>query len=588
MIKKNRLENVSEFLINIFEKIGIKQAFCLTGGMSMHLNNAANKSNLKIIYCNHEQAVVASAEGYSKSINYKIPGLAIVTSGPGVTNTVTSVSSAFYDSTPLIILAGQVKTSDINKYNVRSYGAQETPQLEIMNLVTKQSIRYNPNLINDATLENFIRESLTARKGPIYIEVPLDVQNLKIENFNQRIKSISQNIKNRNNYKEIKNIPESWKLKFNKAEKPIIVLGNGIKLANISTQKIKNLLNKIKIPALFTWASFDLIEYDNIYNFGCAGGLAPTHSNKILQESDCILFVGTRLDLLTTAFNPNKYGKTVNKYLIEIDSNEINKNKKNISRLKILKENLEYIYEDIANLKFINMSKNWLEVCRSYKIYDNKKEKEKMSSNNFNTYEISKLLSGNTNYDTCVCSASGNAIETFARFFRPNGKTKFIWAGHSLGSMGLGLPTAIGVAVNSKKITACIEGDGGILLNIQEFFTLKANKDIKLHIFILNNNGYKSIKNSQLKAFGQTFGSDKDNGLTEIDFKLIAKATQIKYVECKSLQVFEKEIEKNSNINQVIYDLKISDNIYRGPSVQTLFDTNGKPYTTELDDINWN
>jgi acetolactate synthase-1/2/3 large subunit len=581
--------NVSEFIIQILENIGINRAFCLTGGMSMHINNAAHKSKIKITYCNHEQAVVAAADGNSRANNYIVPGLAIVTSGPGVTNTITAVASAFYDSTPLIILSGQVKSNDINKYKVRSYGAQETPQLELMGLVTKKTLMYDDSKISDEYLSSIILHCMTGRKGPIYIEIPLDVQNKKIENFIERSNYISamilENIKKPNHNIRV---PLKWEKEFKQSLRPLIVIGNGLKLANINKKYIKSLINSNKVPVLLTWASFDLLDYDNPFNFGCAGGLAPTHSNKILQQSDCILFLGVRLDLLTTAFNPNKYGKTSNKFLIDIDSKEINKNKRNIENLKTLNVDLNYIKELFKNISFHNKNNEWIEECKILKKIDNENEIRKLKSNKLSTYNIASLLSINTDYINCVCSSSGNAIETFARFYRNNGKTNFIWSGHCLGSMGLGLPTAVGAAVDKTKLTACIEGDGGILLNIQELFTLKANKNIKIHIFILNNKGYKSIINSQLKAFGHTFGSNTENGLSENNFKLIAEAAEIKYVKCTSIRSFEKELNNNKNINQVIFDLMINDDIYRGPSVQTLFDKEGKPYSTELDDINWN
>jgi acetolactate synthase-1/2/3 large subunit len=183
--------NVAEFILSNIQKLGTDTAFCLTGGMAMHINRAADESALRMIYCNHEQAVAAAADGYAKAKDYVVPGLAIVTSGPGVTNTITSVASAYYDSVPMFVLAGQVKRADINAHGVRSRGAQETPHLELMQQVTKCAFRYQPAEVDDATLAANLAQAVTGRKGPVFIDIPLDVQAEVVPDAEARLEKIA-------------------------------------------------------------------------------------------------------------------------------------------------------------------------------------------------------------------------------------------------------------------------------------------------------------------------------------------------------------------------------------------------------------
>jgi len=174
--------NIATFLITILEEIGVKHGFSLVGGMSMHLNCAAGSGQLTVTYCNHEQAVVASADGYAKACGFSNPGLAMVTSGPGVTNTVTALASAFFDSVPLILISGQIKLADLNRFAVRSYGAQEVAHDAILGPVTKMSFLYEPNLIDNFSLARRLALSMIGRKGPVHIDVPLDVQAMDVKN----------------------------------------------------------------------------------------------------------------------------------------------------------------------------------------------------------------------------------------------------------------------------------------------------------------------------------------------------------------------------------------------------------------------
>ncbi|ALK30626.1 thiamine pyrophosphate-binding protein [Burkholderia plantarii] len=578
--------NVAEFILSNIQQLGTDTVFSLTGGMAMHINRAAAESSMRVIYCNHEQAVAASADGYAKAKDFVVPGLAIVTSGPGVTNTITSVASAYYDSVPMFVLAGQVKRADINAHGVRSHGAQETPQLELMQPITKSAFRYIPAEIDDKTLAAHLAQALTGRKGPVFIEIPLDVQAEVVPDAEARLAKIAEQIADAaNKDREVPEVAVGAIIDGLKtARRPVLVVGNALRIAGISRASIKQFVEKTGIPTLFTWASFDLLTHDHVLNFGSAGGLAPTHSNQIIQSADFIVFLGTRLDLLTTAFNPANYGKNAQRIVIELDEKEIAKNA-GLPNTTFFNENVAGVVRALLERAPETHSAEWLAHCKSLLIKDQTDEQAAFGTPRLTTYQISNVLSKSRLGKYVVPTASGYAIEGIARFFKPAEGATFAWAGHVLGSMGLGLPTAVGAVAALKQPVVCLEGDGGLLLNVQELFTLAANPDLPLTVVVLNNRGYQSIIKSQTRAFRKEFGASAKSGLFEPEFELLAELVGLPYEKCETLEQLEASL--NSGVPRRLIDVAVQEDGYRGPAITTKFDENGKPYSTDIGDVTW-
>lgn len=578
--------NVAEFILHHIQNLGTDTAFSLTGGMSMHINHAASCSELRMIYCNHEQAVATAAEGYAKAKSYQVPGLAIVTSGPAVTNTITSVASAHHDSVPLFILAGQIKTSDINRCQVRSRGPQETPQLELMKLTTKLAFRYLPDEVDDQQLAKNLALALKGRKGPVFIEIPLDVQSQVIPDAPARIEKIKRLIWSELAEDSVASEEAMSTLKsaLKTAEKPLVVLGNGVRIAGLSREKIKAWVEALNIPTLFTWASFDLLAHDHPLNFGCPGGLAATHTNQILQSADLILFLGMRLDLLTTAFNPKNFGKLAKKIIVELDPNEIAKNI-DLPNAQFFNESCIGVIEGLMEhaVTFERKTK-WLADCNERKNKDQAQEKSAFSGDRLTNYQVAQVLSSSADVKYIVPTASGYAIETIVRFFKPKSNVGFSLAGHSLGSMGLGLPSAIGAAAALKTPVVCIEGDGGLLLNVQELFTLTANPNLIVTIIVTNNGGYQSNVQSQNRVFKKEFGASAASGLSAIRFDLLAASAGLPYLCCREINELEQALQ---HPKRQLIEVIIADEAYRGPAVVTKFDEFGKPYSSDIGDVFW-
>jgi acetolactate synthase-1/2/3 large subunit len=579
---------VSDFFVEVIRGIGITEGFSLVGGMSMHLNRSAGES-LSIYYCNHEQAVVAAADGYAKASEYMCPGLAIVTSGPGVTNTITSIASAYFDSVPLVLLAGQVKSTDLNIYGVRSYAAQEVPHQALLAPVTKASFTYHPDKVSNFTLASKLALAMTGRKGPVHIDLPLDVQamNVKKDEDVMEVLSTYRRILEDDKSQTIV-LPEELIANLKVAKRPLLVLGNALKIASISKVDVSNLIDHMGFPVLFTWASMDLIDYQHPMAFGCAGGLAGIHSNRIIQNADLILFLGTRLDLLTTGFNIESYGKYAKRFVFDCDTAELEKYSK-VENLVGIKSDIRAL---IRSLKLMVPSKfcvrtDWISQCQSWQTENQQFEDFEFSEEKLNTFHVSSLIASSEITNYVVPTASGYAIEGFARFYKTTRGSRFAWAGHVLGSMGLALPSAIGASVRLKKCVACVDGDGGFLLNMQELYTLRANPQVPIAIFILNNLGYLSISQSQNRAFQRNFGANPNSGLSEIDFEVLASLGYLSYVECKTYISLKEAIAGLNSNSRILINIILDEDTYRGPSITTKFDTQGLPYSSDIGDVSW-
>jgi acetolactate synthase I/II/III large subunit len=582
--------NVAAFLITIAQRLGADTGFSLTGGMAMHINHAAGTSALRMIYCNHEQACVAAADGYAKMHDYRVPGLAIVTSGPGVTNSLTSLASAYYDSVPLILIAGQVKTSDINRFGVRSFGAQEVPSMDLVKPIVKDAIRYIPETTDDERLANVFASALSGRKGPIFIEVPLNVQTIQVEHAEERIHEILGRIESSKKLRPVfdevqQNIIASA---LNDSLRPVLYVGNGNRISGTSRNELARLVETLEAPVLMTWPSGDLLDSRHRLNFGCPGGLAGTHSNRILQRADVILFLGARLDLLTTGFSPERFGKRALRIIVDIDPAELAKFARLADAHLILADSQSVV--DWLRTSALNIRRDtWLEECARLRGEDSTLEEQSFANASvLNARNIAKAFSERLRETTTVATGSGYAIEGFARFFASVHGNRLIYAGHSLGAMGMGLPSAIGAASVGTGPVVCLEGDGGILLNVQELLTLQANPDLRLSIGVLNNDGYVSISRSQRRVFGSEYGASRASGLGAADFCALASMFKFDYVKLSNKQDLESVLDEiKSGRSRVLFDVQVTEDDYRGPAIATRFREDGTPYSSDIEEAEW-
>ncbi len=582
--------NVAEGLVEFAHKLGAKTCFSLPGGMAMYLNKAISvHPEISEVFNYQEQSCISSAEGYVKASNFQEIGMACITAGPGVSNSITGLLSAFGDSVPMLVFAGQIKELDINKFGLRTHGIQEINSESIVTPCVKKFIRISKEQLLNQLFE--IRKGLLiGRPGPIFIEVPLNVQSLDFdETFIAKVlnteitESLPSNFFNSGPLVDL--VLNSKKLG--------IYLGNGYRISRSNLDELLTSANVKHIPRFYSWLSFDLENFDSELNMGCPGSLASIHSNQALQSCDVVIFLGARLDLGTTAFQPNKFAKNAKRIIVDIDQLEL---------LKFENKNDILIHADISdihiNLIDLIMQRNesvshsqriWVEKLLELKVNCLEEENIKLASKDLNTRFIAIEISKVAQNATVVAASSGIAEETFTRFLRPNGEMRF-FNGAALGAMGQGLAQGIGAAVynrENKSHTWIFEADGGLWMSIHEIATMAQMKRRRLTLCILNNSGYASIELSQKRHLDFNSGTNNSNGLNLPDWEKISEVYSFSYYKIKSQEDFYNNFDFILNdTNSAVVDFRIPTNENRGPNLKTIMTMDG-PITPDLESISW-
>jgi acetolactate synthase I/II/III large subunit len=581
--------NIASYAVDLVTALGPDTVFSLTGGMAMYLNRAvAAHPTLQAVYCQHEQACVAAAEGYAKASDFRKPGFAVITAGPGVSNAVTSLVSAYGDSTPLIALAGQIKTEDIDPYGTRTHGIQEVRSREIVTPCVKRFERLSIDNFRE-TLVDAISEGLSGRPGPVFIEIPLDVQGRRVAYSDRDIAADAAKI-----HQIVESVSIFGQQKMTEAlealldaKRPLLYIGNGCRIANVE-QCAVDLIRRFGMPAIFSWLSFDILPATDRLYFGCPGGLAPISANEILSAADVIVFLGARLDLGTTAFQRRDFGSQASRFFVDIDARELSKFE-GYANAVLVQADLHCLPRATAqlNVQTSAASADWLPWCESRREKYLAEERRQLSSGEMNVYNLTQRISKWTEGMVVVPASSGYAEETFSRFFQPGTGTRF-FNGAALGAMGLCLPHAIGASFGSPRRVICLDADGGIMLNLQELATLSHYAPKGFVIFLLNNHGYESIRASQTRHFGMEAGVDQNSGVFLPDFAKVANAFGIRYQAVRSLSDLEQLLpELGEEASPILVDMHIPNFEPRGPGVRTVMGPDGKPSTTPLAEIAW-
>ncbi|MUU06502.1 MAG: thiamine pyrophosphate-binding protein [Phascolarctobacterium sp.] len=310
---------VSDYVIKYLEQTGVNHMFMLPGGGAMHLNDSLGKSNkIKFICCQNEQGCSIAAEAYAR-VNNKL-GLLMVTTGPGGTNALTGIAGAYLESTPVFVLSGQVKRLDmINGQGIRQQGMQELDIVSIVKPITKYAALVNDPVMIRYHMEKALYEATHGRKGPVWLDIPLDVQASIVDE--NKLEGYVPDVKEENNIEKdvLKIIDE-----LNKSERPVLLAGNGIRLAD-GIKEFEELVKLLGIPILTSWNGIDLIEETHPLYYGRPGGLGHRYANFIQQNSDFFMSIGARLNLLQTGYNFDGFARAAVKIMVDIDDAELHK-----------------------------------------------------------------------------------------------------------------------------------------------------------------------------------------------------------------------------------------------------------------------
>lgn len=543
-LEKTRLMRVADYLMMRLAALRVEQVFFLPGGGAMHMNDALRiQPALDGVLCLHEQAAGIAAEAAGKLTGG--PTACLVTSGPGATNVVTATLGAWLDSTPVFFISGQVKSADLKTGTpLRILGVQEADIVSIVTPITKMAITLRDAESVAEVFDELEAAALTGRRGPVWLDVPLDIQAMIVDPSKLRrsarvegqpIPSIPTSRAHETPPAALRQAAQEALELISKARRPVIIGGNGVRIAG-ATDEFRAFFERSGIPVLTSWLGFDLIEDDHRLYAGRPGSIAPRWANFALQNADLVIVLGCRLDMAMTAYAHERFAPSAVKIMVDIDAAEIDKMKMEIA-LPIVADVRSFLLATLAKLPGEQLPdfSQWIDQISDWKTrYPLLGPEQRTTSGPVGMYEFSDALSTLMEEgDVIAPASSGFCCELFLLNLRIK-RSQRCFHNRGTGAMGFGLPSAIGACIASgNRRTICVDGDGGLQLNVQELATLAARK-LPVKLFIINNDGYASIRSSQGAYFQNLIGADATSGLLLPDLEKLASAYGVPFARIDS------------------------------------------------------
>jgi acetolactate synthase-1/2/3 large subunit len=522
----NQIEKVSDLIAESLEKLDIRHAFGMVGAGNVHLFEAISKRGFTEIICiHHEQAATMAMQTY-----YRISGrlaACLLTTGGGAVNGITGVMSAWADSIPGLIIAGNENSKFTNPSNLlRMWGVQGFDSVDMVNKITKYSNRVVRPTEAGYEIQKAAYIAQEGRPGPCWIEIPMDIQSSRIDRKDYlqftptpKIECVTQTLS-----EQIELAIDS----LSNAKRPIIWLGHGIRLAG-AQKLIKPFLEALGVPALVSWAGIDMIDSNHPLIFGRAGVYGQRAANFILQNSDYILAIGTRLAIPQIGYDLSELARAATIDVVDIDDLEASKHQARI-RNGIVCDASVFMTEllRVLNSKKPSSKIDWIEKCNAFKVRFPWVGLEHEDKEGFiNSYRFIEHLNLYFKSSQIVVTDMGTALLCGHQALNLKDGQRLMTS-TGLGEMGYGLPAAIGASFASDRgEVMCLNCDGGMMLNLQELQTI-VHHQLPIKIFIFNNDGYLMIKHTQNALFKKSYvGTNKSSGISCPDFSKIAKAFDI-------------------------------------------------------------
>ena len=572
---------VSDYIIQYLrDEYQVDVVFTVSGGGCIHLIDSLGKTEgVKYIAPHHEQAAAIAAEGYSR-LNNKL-GVCIVTSGPGGTNAITGTLCSWLDSIPVLVISGQVNKSMTTNHTgltLRQLGDQEFNIVESVKNMTKFAVQINDSKDIKFYLDKACKLATTGRPGPVWLDIPLDVQSDTINPDEligwDDIAALPVPSDN-----EINEIMDKW----SNAKKPLMIVGHGIRLSN-GIDELYQLLNKSNIPTITAVNGNDIVNIDYPYYYGRFGTHAQICANKLLGECDFLLTIGSRLYVRQTGYNFKSFADQAYKVHVDIDKDELNKPTL-FSDLKIHSDAKKFIQKIITE-KIPVTNQEWIDQCNNIRVESPKVlQRHRDNKNYVSHYAFMEKLSKLIPSDYHIVTSDGSANVVTMQVMDLKGNQRLI-TNTGCAPMGYGLPAAIGASTNHKIV--CLEGDGSLHLNIQELQTVK-HYNLPIKIILLNNDGYLSIKISQKTFFnGKYVASEKNSGVSFPSFEKVVNAYDIPYVSIKHGEDIEAVLNDFlSREGPCLCEVFTDPDEYHEPKVVASLDKNGKMIPGYLKNIKW-
>ncbi|MCR4587352.1 MAG: thiamine pyrophosphate-binding protein [Lachnospiraceae bacterium] len=533
--------NVSEYIFDFYNRKGVDKVFVVTGGQAMYLDDAVSRNkNYSAIFHHHEQAATMSADAYGRIMNK--PAIALVTAGPGSVNAMNGVVGAYTDSAPMIVISGQANLSFVQyeeKTNIRQYGIQG---INIRSMV-EGLVKYFKTIDDVSKVDYYLEEAwqaaTTGRPGPVWIDVPLDIQRTEVAAVQKKYKNVTKV----DNAYRLDQAVSSMMEHLKKAERPIFLVGQGVSLSG-ARKEFRALVDAFKIPVITARLGIDLIESDSLYYVGRPGNYGERSANFAIQNADFILSLGCRLASSTVGHTPGIFGKHAYKIVVDIDKEELNKPGVEIDEKVQLdcKDIIAQLLNRADELKECDHTA-WVKQCAEWKEKYPVVQPEYKDQNPVNSYyfldELSKLAPSDAN----ILVDTGSCFHVACQTWKVKKGQQFLTTG-GLSSMGYWCAGIGACIANDRKDTIVITGDGSLQMNLQEFAPIRHN-NLPIKTFVLNNNGYLLIRSTQRNFMeDRFFGEGPESGVWCPELNKIAAAYEMPYFRIDTVDQIEEICQK--------------------------------------------
>jgi len=539
---------ISDYIVQRLVEYGVKDVFMISGGGAMHLNDSVGTNESIRYICNHhEQASAIAAEGYAR-LSGKL-SVVIVTSGPGGTNTITGVIGQWLDSVPVLYISGQVKRSttiaSCPDIPLRQLGDQEINIIDIVRPITKFAATIDNPIETGKLLDQAIYTAISGRPGPVWLDIPLDIQGAMVNEEEMLPYLIPRKDKSINGILR-SSVMETFQILQN-AKRPAIIAGHGIRIAE-ATDIFHKLIIKLGIPVLSTFNGFDIMEYDNPLFIGRIGTIGNRAGNFVLQNCDVLLCLGSRNNIRQTGFEWSSFARKAIKIIVDIDKAELDKPtiRPDLAINLDVKPFLEELDANLNNYLLPDWIE-WVQWCQERKAnYPAVTTDMCRQSDNVNPYYFMKVLTESLEANAVVIAGNGTACVTLFQAGIVKKGQRYIW-NSGCASMGYDLPAAIGACfAKGTGDIVCLAGDGSLQMNLQEMQTVVHHR-LPIKIFVLNNEGYISIRQTQDSFFGgNRVACDNTCGVSFPNIAKIATAYGIPSV------VIDKSENLREKIDQIL------------------------------------
>ncbi len=531
---------LTDYVAHFLEAEGIRHTFGLTGGAVVHFfESLAQSKNITPIFTHHEQSASFAAEAYARVTNQL--GACFVTTGPGGTNAITGLCAAWLDSVPCLFFSGQQRLAHTNHQRpFRQLGSQQIDIVTLVRPIAKHAVMLTDAKKIKYELQKAVHIAKTGRPGPVWIDIPLDLQWASIEPDALPAFTATQP-ESTTSASSLKKSAEQVHQWIAEAKRPLVLLGYGVRLAH-AEKLLRQFVDRFKIPAISTWNTIDMLPFDHPHYVGCAGIAAQRGANFAMQNCDLLLAIGSHLSMCLTGSNFEAFARNARKIVVNIDPVQLAHPTVRVD-LPILADAKEFLGELLKTTPKPMDRAAWFHLCERYRSHNAVPKAWFDQKELVNPYVFIDVLSEElTHTDTVVVDGGGTALYSSFQALKVKEGQRVIVSG-AIGAMGSGLPESIGACfANNQRRTLCMVGDGSMQFNIQELQTI-VHHNLPIKVFLFNNNGYLSIRITQEGFLNSSYvGSHASGGVSVPDYQKVVAAYGVKAIR----------VSNHANLREII------------------------------------